>query len=266
MWTEKLFGHEKPVIALLHLEALPGDPGFCGDLEKVTTLAEADAKALTAGGVDGVLIANEASVPYTDKTPPETVMAMAYVTGRLRRVLTVPFGVNVVLDPAATIQLAAATGAMFGRSAFGGAYGGEYGIHTSDLGTQVRLKYRLGRPDMRLLCKLNPEGDAWLAPRPLEDVIDGLCSGGYVDALCVSGPGAGREASWETLERACARAAGYGTPVFCNTGCKLTTIREILRLAGGACVGTAFKGPDGRVSEEKVRAFMEAANEARGQR
>ena len=28
LWTEKLFGVKKPIIAMLHLDALPGDPLF----------------------------------------------------------------------------------------------------------------------------------------------------------------------------------------------------------------------------------------------
>ncbi len=28
LWTEKMFGVKKPIIAMLHLNALPGDP--CG--------------------------------------------------------------------------------------------------------------------------------------------------------------------------------------------------------------------------------------------
>lgn len=28
MWTQDMFGVEKPIIALLHLDALPGDPGI----------------------------------------------------------------------------------------------------------------------------------------------------------------------------------------------------------------------------------------------
>ena len=35
MWTEELFGVKKPIIALLHLRALPGDPDFCGDINQV---------------------------------------------------------------------------------------------------------------------------------------------------------------------------------------------------------------------------------------
>lgn len=263
MWTKELFGHEKPIIALLHLEPLPGDPGFCGDVEKVAALACADLEALQRGGVDGVLIANEFSLPYSDKTPPETVMAMAYLVGRMKEKLSVPFGVNVVLNPEATIRLAAATGASFGRSAFGGVLVGDYGVHSSDFGSQIRTKYAVGCPDLRLLCKVNPEGDAWLAERPIEQIIDSLCAGGYADALCVSGPGAGQQADFGLLERACQRAAKYQVNVFCNTGCRISTIQQILTIAGGACVGTAFKDVSGRVSVDKVREFMDAANQVR---
>ena len=35
MWTHEMFGIEKPIIALLHLDALPGDPGYCGSMDTV---------------------------------------------------------------------------------------------------------------------------------------------------------------------------------------------------------------------------------------
>lgn len=35
MWTQELFGVEKLIIALLHLDVLPGDPGYCCDMETV---------------------------------------------------------------------------------------------------------------------------------------------------------------------------------------------------------------------------------------
>ena len=58
MWTQELFGVEKPIIALLHLDPMPGDPGFCGKLETVLAHARADLEALQIGGVDGILFAN----------------------------------------------------------------------------------------------------------------------------------------------------------------------------------------------------------------
>ena len=107
MWTQELFGVEKPIIALLHLDAMPGDPGFCGKLETVLAHAQADLEALQAGGVDGILFANEFSRPYQAVPDIAMISAMAYIIGNLRSVLDRPFGVNVVKNPIATIDLTA---------------------------------------------------------------------------------------------------------------------------------------------------------------
>ena len=106
MWTQEMFGVEKPIIALLHLDALPGDPGYCGSM-------------------DTVLIAHDYSLPYQPVADVAVLSAMAYIIGALRPLIRVPYGVNVVKNPIATIDLAAATGARFARSCFSGAYMGE---------------------------------------------------------------------------------------------------------------------------------------------
>ena len=40
MWTKDLFGTDKPIIALLHLDALPGEPAFCGSLDTITGMRQ----------------------------------------------------------------------------------------------------------------------------------------------------------------------------------------------------------------------------------
>jgi len=79
-----MFGVEKPIIALLHLDALPGDPGYCGDMKTVTEHARKDLLALQDGGVDGILFANEFSLPYQPVADIAVVSAMAYIIGKLK--------------------------------------------------------------------------------------------------------------------------------------------------------------------------------------
>lgn len=69
MWTKELFKVEKPIIALLHLRALPGDPLFGGSMNAVIEKAREELNALQDGGVDGILIANEFSLPYEKRYP-----------------------------------------------------------------------------------------------------------------------------------------------------------------------------------------------------
>ena len=152
-WTKDMFGVEKPIIALLHLRALPGDPLYAGDVEQVFRQAREDLIALQDGGVDGVLIANEFSLPYQPQAEPVTVGAMGYLVGRLKENIRVPFGVNVVLNPMASLELAASTGAHFIRSAFTGTYMGENGVVTTDVATTVRRKKALGLDHLKMFYK-----------------------------------------------------------------------------------------------------------------
>ena len=264
MWTKDLFGVEKPIIALLHLDALPGDPGFCGSMKDVIQHAAADLEALQSGGVDGVLFANEFSLPYQPQTEYVTVAAMAAIIGQVRRDISIPFGVNVVMGPLATLELAAATGANFCRSAFTGAYTGEYGIYLSGNGKIIRRKKELGLNDLKLFYKVNPESDAYLVERDIKTVTKSINFGGFADALCVSGSHAGGEASTQLLVDV--RSVADGVPVFCNTGCNHQNVREKLAIADGACMGTAFK-KDGyfknHVDVQRVKDFMEIVKDIR---
>ena len=116
-WINNLFHTERPIIGLLHLRALPGDPFFppCGTIDEVIEAAKADLIALQEGGVDGVLITNEFSLPYEKKVSPVTIASIAMVVGALRELFTVPYGVEAIYDGDATIEVCAATGASFTR-------------------------------------------------------------------------------------------------------------------------------------------------------
>ena len=76
--------------------------------------------------------------------------------------------VNIVSNPLATIDLAAATGANFVRSTFTGAYIGENGITDTNIPETLRRKAALGLHDLKLLFKVNPESDVYMAERSLE--------------------------------------------------------------------------------------------------
>jgi predicted TIM-barrel enzyme len=65
VWLPDVFGVKKPVISMLHLMALPGDPGFDaqGGMRTVIDRARRELDALQDGGVDAVMFSNEFSLP-----------------------------------------------------------------------------------------------------------------------------------------------------------------------------------------------------------
>lgn len=266
MWTQDMFHVEKPIIALLHLRALPGDPLFPqgGSIEDVVSIAGDELNKLQKGGVDGILFANEFSLPYQHKADPVTLSAMAYIIGRLKPDIGVPFGVNVVLNPLATIEMAVAVEANFVRNTFTGAYIGESGITDTDVAAYVRRRQALGRPDLKMLYKVNPESDTYISPRDLQKITKSTIFHCFPDGLCVSGASAGSETDTGTIQQV--KVVAGDVPVFCNTGCNAGNIVQMLSISDGACVGTAFK-KDGRfanyVELERVQEFMDIVKDYR---
>ncbi len=152
-----LFGNKKPVIAMVHLGALPGAPLYDGDggIDAIVKAARSDLIALQTARVDAVMFGNENDRPYEFDVDVASTATMAYVIGRLRDDITVPFGVNVLWDPNSTVALAAATGADFVREIFTGAYASDMGNWVPDAGSAMRYRNRLGCQHVAMLYNVS---------------------------------------------------------------------------------------------------------------
>ncbi len=265
-WILELFGVEKPIIAMCHLHALPGDPAYDPErgLEWVVERARADLHALQEGGVDAVMFSNERSLPYLTKVDPITTASMARVIAELFDEITVPFGVNVLWDPEASIDLAVATGAAFVREIFTGVYASDYGTWDTDCGRVVRHQHAIHGQHVKLLFNIMPESAVYMAERDIVQIARSTVFNARPDGLCVSGLTAGVETSLETLRRV--KEAVPDTPVFANTGVRLSNVEQQLAVVDGTVTGTAFKR-DGyiwnEVDVERVRAFMDRVKHIR---
>jgi membrane complex biogenesis BtpA family protein len=241
MWTQELFKVSKPVVAMLHLMALPGDPGFDtkAGMRAVVDRARRELDILQSGGVDAVMFSNEFSLPYLTKTEPITAISMARVVGELMDEIRGPFGVNVLWDGMASISLAAATGASFVREIFTGVYASDFGLWDTNVGEAARHRARLQASDVKLLFNIVPESAKYLADRDIESITKTTVFATKPDALCVSGPTAGSSTDTQILTRV--KNAAGNVPVFVNTGVKADNVAEQLSIADGAVIGTFFK-------------------------
>ena len=256
MWLSDVFGVKKPVIAMLHLMALPGDPGYdpAGGMAAILKRAGRELQALQGGGVDAVMFSNEFSLPYLTKTEPITSIAMARVIGELRSEISVPFGVNVLWDGMASIELATATGASFVREIFTGVYASDFGLWDTNVGQAARHRARLGAQGVKLLFNIVPESATYLAQRDIVDLTKTTVFATLPDGLCVSGLTAGASTDTQVLTQV--KGAAGNVPVFVNTGVKAHNAQEQLSIADGAVIGTYFKN-DGVFENEVVQSRVE---------
>lgn len=266
-WIEELFGVKKPIIAMCHLHALPGDPAYDPDrgMEWVVEQGRADLLALQQGGVDAVMFSNEYSLPYLTKVEQITCACVARVIAELRSEIRVPYGVNMLWDPVASIDVAVASGASFVREIFTGVYASDFGLWNTNCGEVIRHQHAVHGQNVRLLFNIVPEAAAYLAEREVADIARSTVFNTQPDGICVSGLTAGAETSLSALRLV--KEAIPDTPVFANTGVTAANVEEQLAVADGAIVGTTFK-QDGYiwndVDAERVRVLMDKAKALRG--
>lgn len=91
-WLKEVIGTEKAIIAMCHLQPLPGDPGYdkSKGMNWVVERAYEDFTALQEGGVDAVMFSNEFSLPYLTDVRKETVAAMSRIIGQLMPEIKIP--------------------------------------------------------------------------------------------------------------------------------------------------------------------------------
>jgi uncharacterized protein len=260
-----LFGVSKPIIAMVHLRALPGRPQHdrTAGLKPIIDSAARDVQALQEAGVDGLLFCNEADLPYQLTVGPAAVAAMAAVIAELNHEISLPFGVNLVWDPIASLATARATGASFIREVFTGVYESDLGLMRPDFGAIGAYRADIGAQSVALFANITPEFASSVGHRTLEERARSAIYLG-VDALLVSGAITGEPTNLKQLCQV--KTAVPDAAVLANTGVTAETVGDVLDRADGAIVGTALKTGGitwNPVDPARARQFMTAARRAR---
>jgi uncharacterized protein len=265
---QTVFGRSKPVIGMVHLGAMPGSPLYDPEagIDGLVRSARQELAALQKAGFDAVMFGNENDRPYEFAVDTASTATMAYVIGQLRADIAVPFGVNVLWDPMASIALATATGAGFVREIFTGTYASDMGPWTPNAGSAMRYRDRLGRRDLAMLYNVSAEFADSLDRRPLADRARSAVFSSIPDAVLVSGQITGEAAALSDLEAV--KKVLPDTPVMANTGVKHATIADVLRVADGCIVGSALK-VDGHtwnaIDPDRAQDFMARVRQIRGE-
>lgn len=242
-WIENIFNRKKAVVGMCHIQALPTDPFFdeTKGVDGVFEAALQDVKALQEGGIDGIQFTNEFSTPYQNSgyVSYSAITAMAYVIGRLKPYIKVPYGVNFIGDPKASIELCKAVGAKWTRGTFYGTWATNQGVLEGDSAGAYRIRHAVNYDDLKLIHYYIPEN---AAPIGFHDVWKAFCvhvAENKPDAVALCGNMAGQKADIDLLKKI--REQFPQLVLLVTTGVNETNIQEILSIADAVFVGTSLK-------------------------
>ncbi len=245
----ELFPAGKPLIGVVHLLPLPGSPRYAGSMEEIVDRACRDARAYTQGGLDGLILENYGDLPFFPGTvPAEVVAAMTLVGAEMRRVTSLPTGINVLRnDSMAAMSLASALNSPFIRvNVLMGAMVTDQGIVQGQAHRLLRQRMVLGSP-AKIFADVMVKHAHALVQEDLDVSARELVGRGLADALIVTGRATGEEPVVGELKSV--KQAVGDVPVLVGSGVTPENASGFLELADGAIVGTSLK-KDGQTENE----------------
>ena len=236
------------LIGVVHLPAVPGDPGHDGksSFDDALRFAVADAEALVEGGVNGLIVENFGSAPFRkgtagERVAPHQVAFLARVSAACRAKFDVPIGINCLRNDApAAVGIAAATEADFIRvNVHTGACVTDQGIIEGEAHHTLRYRSALGADDIAIVADVLVKHAAPLAEFGTEQLVADLVDRGGADAVVVTGKATGKPVDPPFVQQV--RDAAGTAPVFVGSGVNRSNAEELATEAHGAIVGTYFK-------------------------
>lgn len=232
------FENPKPIIGMIHLPPLPGNPHAEG-IEHAIRHAVADLHVLEECGVDGVLVENEYDRPHRVEAAPETIAAMTRITRAVvQESETAVVGCEILLnDPKASLAVAESAGAAFIRTDYfvDRMTRPGYGEFFIDPAALIAYRTSIGAEHILILADIQVKYAAMVKSRPLRESAR-LAAGKGADAIVVTGDQSGAAPSVGHLRD----AAGCGVPVLIGSGFDSENASALLAECNGAIVGTSI--------------------------
>lgn len=257
-----LFKSAKPVIAMIHLAALPGTPAHRLSLAAIERKACDEARLYRAAGVHGLMIENMHDTPYLRSTVgPEIVAAMAVVAQAVREISGLPCGVQILAGAnREALAVAHAAGLDFIRAeGFAFAHVADEGIIQSSAAELLRFRKLIGAENVQIWAdvKKKHSSHAITADVSIADTAEAVA---FMrgDAVIITGSVTG-DAPQVSDIRAVKRKCRL--PVYLGSGVTTDNLSRLGRLADGFIIGSHFKQDGhwaGAVDARRVERFMAA--------
>jgi hypothetical protein len=258
---QQIFKTNNPIIGVVHLQPLPTSARWGGDFQAVISRAEREATAFAAGGADGIIVENFFDAPFVkDRVDPAVVSAMTLLVQRIKKLVAIPIGINVLRnDGLSAMAIASCTEAQFIRvNVLTGVMATDQGLIEGNARELLRYRRELDS-DVKILADVLVKHARPLGSPNLTVAVQDTIQRGLADGVILSGWATGSPPSLEDLELA--RAAAGDTPVFIGSGANWENIPHLIQAADGVIVSSSLKR-HGRIDQPidpiRVSQFVEA--------
>ncbi len=263
----RLLGVRQPVIAMIHVGALPGTPAGTRPLREIEAQALREAAIYREAGVDGIMLENMHDTPYLrGQVGPEIVAAMTLVARAVKEATRLPCGIQILAAAnREALAVAHTAGLDFIRAeGFAFAHVADEGIIQSSAAELLRYRKSIGAERVQVWADVKKKHSSHALTA---DVSVGETAHAVEfmrgDAVIVTGAVTGDAPRPEDVREVKGATA---LPVVLGSGVAAGNVAGFLAEADGFIVGSEFKLGghwSGAVDPKRVRRFMAAVRAAR---
>jgi membrane complex biogenesis BtpA family protein len=264
MKNKNIFGINKAVVGMIHVDALPGTPKYKGDVENIINSALKEAMIYKNYGVDAIAIENMHDVPYLKReVGPEIVSLMGIIGREVKKASQLPCGIQILAGANKEAMAAAHSAGMdFIRSeGFVFAHVADEGIMESDAGELLRYRKQIGAEDILIFTDIKKKHSSHSITLDV-DIIETAKAAEFFlsDGVILTGTSTGKEADIDELKKVMGAVI---IPVIIGSGITADNIEKYYPAADAFIIGSYFKqGGDwkNKVDADRVKALMNKIN------
>ncbi len=261
------FRTAQPVIAMIHVGALPGTPAARLSLAELERQALREARLYRDAGVDAVMLENMHDTPYLrGRVGPEIVAAMTILSRSVKELTRLPCGLQILAGANQdALAVAHAAGLDFIRAeAFAFAHVADEGILESCAAELLRFRRAIGAERVQVWADIKKKHSSHALTA---DVGIGETAHAVEflrgDAVIVTGAVTGDAPKPADAQEV---RAATRLPVLLGSGVTAENVAAFAPFADGFIVGSAFKVGghwSAPVDPARVRRFMSALRKVR---
>jgi membrane complex biogenesis BtpA family protein len=244
-----VFSARKPVIAMIHVGALPGTPASRLSVRELEQQALAECRIYAQGGVHGIAIENMHDVPYLrGSVGPEITAAMTIIARAVKEESKLPCGIQILAAANhEALAVAHAAGLDFVRvEGFVFAHVADEGVIESSAASLLRYRRTIGADRVQIWADVKKKHSSHAITADV-NIGETAAAAQFMraDAVIVTGSTTGEEpdgAAISNVRRQCR------LPLLLGSGVTDGNLRELYQRADGFIVGSYFK-KDGHWSQ-----------------
>ncbi len=238
----KLFRTEKPIIGMIHVEALPGTPKYKGKVKDIISKAITEAKTYQSAGVDAIAIENMHDVPYLNrKAGPEVTSLMSIIGYEIKTKTKLPVGIQILAGAnkqalaaanSAGIDFIRAEGFVFGHVA-------DEGMIDSDAGDLLRYRKTIDAENILVFTDIKKKHSSHsvTADVSIEDTAH-AAEFFLSDGIIITGTATGIEADIEEIK---AVKKSTKLPLLIGSGVNINNLGDYFPICDAMIIGSYFK-------------------------